>query len=518
MKRYISHLLYIVAIGILTSCSDFLDVAPKDKVLEEDQYSTEAGINGALNGLYRQFISTSLYGANLSQTALDAMGHYYTYPPTQPSDNNKLVNILFFLCNGRSEEYGSAETIFANVWRTGYNTLLNVNYFLKSMEESTAVIGRDKKDVLMGEAYGLRAYLHFDIFRLFGPCWEDCSNITKILPYSRSTDMILNHVGYEEDVYFTADEYLGYVLDDIRMAERLLATDPILTDDTAISQELISDFYKNRNRRMNYYAVKALEARVLQYMGDYRNAAIAAKVVTDQIEGDGNAFKWTDVTKVLANQDYSFFNEVVFGINNPDMLSNFNSFYNKTDLSDFYAVDRDHLVQNIYAGFGDNLKAIIDVRARQWTESNDQGGSSRNYSQNGTYISNKFNIATNNTLPALVDFQPLVRITEMFYIRAEAALKDGDKITAAELLNTISSHRGIPDTSFYYLTENDTDEQFHSHILSEYYKEFYGEGQVYFYHKRMKSGQMFPGYGGAAVSVNTSAMYNIPIPNIETDI
>ena len=54
------------------------------------------------------------------------------------------------------------------------------------------------------------------------------------------------------------------------------------------------------------------------------------------------------------------------------MLSNYNSFYNKTDINDLYAVDRDNLVQNIYSGFGDNLKAIIDVRARQWTESNDQ--------------------------------------------------------------------------------------------------------------------------------------------------
>ena len=101
MKRNISHLLYIVAIGFFTSCSDFLDVAPKDKVLEEDQYKTEAGIHGALNGLYRQLISTSLYGANLSQTALDAMGHFYTYPPSQPS-GNKLSATLFFLCNGRS--------------------------------------------------------------------------------------------------------------------------------------------------------------------------------------------------------------------------------------------------------------------------------------------------------------------------------------------------------------------------------------------------------------------------------
>ena len=261
-------------------------MAPKDKVLEEDQYKTEAGIHGALNGLYRQLISTSLYGANLSQTALDAMGHFYTYPPSQPS-GNKLSATLFFLCNGRSEEYGAAESIFADIWKSGYNTLLNINYFLKSMEGSTAVIGSNNKDVLMGEAYGLRAYLHFDLFRLFGPRWEDRSNINKILPYSRTTDMILNHVGYEEDVYSTADEYLDYLLEDIREAERLLAADPILSDDSAISKELISDFYKNRNRRMNYYAVKALEARVLQYIGDYKNAAIAAKVVTDQIGEKG---------------------------------------------------------------------------------------------------------------------------------------------------------------------------------------------------------------------------------------
>ena len=157
------------------------------------------------------------------------------------------------------------------------------------MEGSTAVIGSNNKDVLMGEAYGLRAYLHFDLFRLFGPRWEDRSNINKILPYSRTTDMILNHVGYEEDVYSTADEYLDYLLEDIREAERLLAADPILSDDSAISKELISDFYKNRNRRMNYYAVKALEARVLQYIGDYKNAAIAAKVVTDQIGEKGKS-------------------------------------------------------------------------------------------------------------------------------------------------------------------------------------------------------------------------------------
>ena len=63
---------------------------------------------------------------------------------------------------------------------------------------------------------------------------------------------------------------------------------------------------------MNYYAVKAIEARVLQYIGDYKNAAIAAKVVTDQIGEKGKVFSWTNVTTVLVNMDYSFFNDLVF--------------------------------------------------------------------------------------------------------------------------------------------------------------------------------------------------------------
>lgn len=173
MKKYISHILCMAAVGCcLTACSDFLDVTPRDKVLEADQYATETGIQGALNGLYRQFISTDLYGGNLSYTSLDAMGHFYAYPPVRPS-GTFLSQSLFFLCNGSYEEYESVESLFSGVWSKAYNTLFNINFFLKSMEESNAVINADNKDVIMGEAYGLRAYLHFDLFRLFGPVGKD---------------------------------------------------------------------------------------------------------------------------------------------------------------------------------------------------------------------------------------------------------------------------------------------------------------------------------------------------------
>lgn len=517
MKKIYITFFCIAAIGFLASCSDFLDTAEKDRVLEKDQFKTESGINTALNGLYRQMISTSLYGGNLSQTTLDALAHFYTYSNTQPSTTNLEIT-LFFLVNGRYTEHGTVENIFTDVWKKGYNTILNMNYFLKSVEESPAIIKQEHKDIIMGEVYGLRAYLHFDLFRLFGPRYEERSNVTKVLPYNNSTDIVLNHTGYEDHMYSTAEDYMKYVLEDIRKAEALLKTDPVLTADptenpSVIDDKLIDDNYMNRNRRMNYYAVKALEARVLQYMGDNVNAAIAAKVVTDQV-GSGKLFRWSDPTKVVTNADYSFFHEVVFGINNPDMTSNYNSFYVKSSLRDMYAVDRDNLISNIYAGFGDNQKAIVDVRSKQWVESSSQPDQ---YSTNGTFISRKFNIVTNTQIPALVDFQPLIRITEMYYIQAETALKAGDKTTAVRLLNTIAGIRGIPETNPYFLSETDNDLIINAHIESEYYKEFYGEGQVYFYHKRKKSGSMFSGNSEGTVQVNAN-MYNVPIPTAETNI
>ena len=514
MKRIYNTFIYITIVSFFASCSAFLDVTPVDRVLEDDQFSTELGITGALNGIYRQMISNHLYGAQLSQTTVETMGRVYTYSNTAPSDGY-LYTQIYYLVNGDYSNNGSVETSFANIWKTGYNTAYNMNHFLESVEKSSAIISPEHKELVMGEVYGMRAYLHFDLFRLFGPRYEERSNIDKILPYNRSTDVVLNHTGYEEDVYSTAEEYMGFVLADITKAEQLLKSDPIRTDLSAVSNDLVSDIYKNRNRRMNYYAVKALKARVLQYMGDIRNAAIAAKEVTDQV-GDKKPFKWTEASKVVSNKDFSFYKEVIFGIDSPDMYSNYDSFYTKNNLMDVYAVDRNHLIKNVYAGFGENIGTVIDVRSKQWVLS--KSTASASFSLDGAYISDKFNMSTNTYIPALVNYQPLIRITEMYYIMVEAALKEGNKPEAAKLLNMISEKRGISDTNDYILSDDEEDAIFDSHIMTEYYKEFYGEGQVFFYHKRKKNTQMFKGNNEGVSDINVAKTYTVAIPKIETNI
>jgi hypothetical protein len=108
-----------------------------------------------------------------------------------------------------------------------------------------------------------------------------------------------------------------------------------------------------------------------------------------------------------------------------------------------------------------------------------------------------------------------MRLPEMYYIQAETALKH-DKAEAIRLLNTVLQHRGL--TEQYYLQPDISETAIRSHIEKEYYREFFGEGQVFFYHKRLKSTRMFKGNDSGYEENITGDAYVVPVPKEETDI
>ncbi|MEG0796653.1 MAG: hypothetical protein RR397_09160, partial [Odoribacter sp.] len=60
MKR---KLTYIVLLLVLcSSCSDWLDVRPRNEMKETDMYAVEEGFKNALTGAYIQLASQELYG------------------------------------------------------------------------------------------------------------------------------------------------------------------------------------------------------------------------------------------------------------------------------------------------------------------------------------------------------------------------------------------------------------------------------------------------------------------------
>ncbi|MDR1502080.1 MAG: RagB/SusD family nutrient uptake outer membrane protein [Prevotella sp.] len=505
-------IIYIISFSlaiICSACNDWLNVDPKDKVLEEKQYSSESNINSALNGLYRQMVAENLYGGQLSQTTIEMMAHYYFYPKERPNTDIPII-ISYELAN-HNYTWGGNKDRFADIWKSAYELLLHINVYIKGVNESPAIISQEHKDLLLGEAYALRAYLHFDLYRLFCPYNAEATD--KVLPYNRRPDITLNHSDYENIEYSTSGEYFAFLEEDIRIAKDLLKNDPILNPDSkSITDNLADDFYKNRNRRMNYYALKGLEARVLQYSGKDTEAAQAAKEITDAVGTEGTLFRWVDPNKVTTEHNYIFFSEVVFGINNIDMASRAKNYYLGTNILTAYIVDDNNLMKNILA-YDNLLESFPDVRARQWTFTNIT--SWVGYAADGAKVSNKYKTESSQ-IKAIKDLQVLMRISEMYYIQAEAALNTGWKADAIYFLNQVLQHRGL--SAQYFVTESMSEETIRDHIKREYYREFFGEGQVFFYHKRLKSPTMYKGNAEGSDDITPDKSYVIPIPDIETNI
>lgn len=83
MKR-IAIIFTILYAAVCSSCSDWLDVQPSDRISEENNFSDLAGFKKALNGVYIELNRTELYGRCLSCDFIEILAQRYAV-----SDENK---------------------------------------------------------------------------------------------------------------------------------------------------------------------------------------------------------------------------------------------------------------------------------------------------------------------------------------------------------------------------------------------------------------------------------------------
>lgn len=77
-KIYFNIISLMMAAISFSSCSDWLDINPSDEIKEEFLFNNGDGFQTALNGIYRQMASFSLYGSNLTWGIVDAWGQAYS--------------------------------------------------------------------------------------------------------------------------------------------------------------------------------------------------------------------------------------------------------------------------------------------------------------------------------------------------------------------------------------------------------------------------------------------------------
>lgn len=469
----------------MSSCTDWLSVTPPDQILEPDVYTDEYNIERALNGIYLSMGTSSTYGRNMTYYTTELLAQTYNvYSSTTPSTMYSITQYDYTRDGVKSH--------FANIWSNAYKTILNINQFIQSLEPvGTDVLPQENKDIMLGEAYVLRGFMHLDMLRLFGPV------------YTSGTDSLLSSIPYytKPDVEWQpmepANVIMGKIHADLDKGIALLENDPVRTLGVRIGDEYEEDFYAHRNYRMNYYAAQTVKVRALMYQGQKSAAASLAKILLQPTEIP-EKFPWVKQSAVVSTwyTDRIFYTEVLFGVHNQNMYKDWNDYFSPGIYSEMeiLAVAKPNLLYAFGTAYNTSiadLSTSTDHRAKNWQA----------YRNPEYYVANKFLQSPRET--SFWYFQPLIRKTELYYVVAEVD-------TDINAINEVRANRNILPSASLSATNMATE------IIKEYMREMYGEGQLFFHYKRLYRTPIRNMSTGANLTMNKSK-YVVPLPDAEKD-
>ena len=249
------------------------------------------------------------------------------------------------------------------------------------------------------------------------------------------------------------------------------------------------DFWRYRSLRLNYYAVKALQARAYLYAEMNEDALEAARTVVAVQE---KWFPFLEYSAIVGNSktpNRVFSTELLFCMQNTKRNTIFTSYFTPDLKDDQMYVTPKTFLENIFGTLARNDRRYEPI----WlSPSNHDFRCFHKYAdiESATFYSNLI---------------PMIRVTEMYYIIAETTTDD---IEALNSINLVLENRGLDK-----LTSKD---EIPATILSEYQKEFWGEGQLFFYYKRINASSIPSAMTGGDVEMN-DVKYSMPLPESETN-
>lgn len=437
LKNCIWNLLWAL---ICCSCNSWLDVELINQSGEAELFDSEQGFTEALAGVYYDMSDNNLYGQNLSFGMIEVMSRTYDY--------SMIPNGMKIFRDYDYEDSDMEQYIYM-IWRGMYANIAAINNILEWSDKNASVLSEARRNQVKGEALALRAMHHYDVYRLFAPDVKRDKD-ARILPWQAK-------FGVQAPSVFSTEEYLELVVKDLQEAVRLLENDPIRT---VIPYEWGNGKKENKDRsdqyvaRMNYYAAKALLARVyLDMGGEYKKEArkLAEEVIESEKFALLNYEKSLKVEEV-ADKDLLFSDEHIFSLRNKNIKENAKNLHKQvTDQSGNLQLPAGFQM-GVYEG------DLQDYRL-EWFKG-------------GNYIC-KFNSDNDERFFPKV---PLIRLSEMYLIAAEGWMEDNPD-HASELLQTLKQSRTPKEVQPQTVTED--------LILQEIRKEFVGEGILFFTYKRL---------------------------------
>jgi len=436
------------------------------------------GFKEALAGVYSLLASPDLYVRELRFGLLGALAQEWT----------DIVPVSAYQAELQYDFEATNPTRRINaIWGGMYNAIANVNVIIEVIDDRRDIFSSPNFEVIKGEALALRAFMHFDLLRMFGASFAvNPSGDRWAIPYvTRYTSLIFPQL--------TIGEVMEKILEDFELAARYLREwDPISNHyiGREITQQVDNGYLLNRSLRLNYYAVRGMQARAHLWRGSHVHGDFQKAAEFSEYVINSGRFRWTTGTE-MNGADFSGASEQLWGLNvtHQNRIVR-NHFENTPDAGDprtgpafiISDADREVYFENHTADYRYLFLFRLGNQANQW-------------------FLRKFD-APAATAPIINrNRMSMIKLAEMYYILAETQRELGGDYLAT--FNAVRRARNVP-----VLTEI---LDFENTLFLEKRKEFLGEGQLWFFFKR-KNRQHIPRTSLDLIALNA---YIFPLPDAE---
>lgn len=399
MKTIFSRSAVLLALGLslgLTACEKQLEIDPFQSVDATTALDSQDKVGSAVIGLYARLGSPNLYGTDLILVPeLLAVDNYIAF-------QGSFQNYRQIATRTTNSQTTTAETI----WRTAYQAINQANLVIDALP---VVADEDLKAQYEGEARFIRADMHFELVRLYAKQYQAGGTNSQLgVPIN-----LVPVKTVEQSSVFqpraTVEQVYAQVITDLESAIELLP--------------------EANGTRASSYTAKALLARVYLQQSNFVEAGALAD---DVITNSGKSLSPT-LQSVFTNRNSS---ETLLEIQQNDQNN---------------AGTANSGLATLFASIGQLGRGDVRVLGSfsgQYEESDARGTDSLSFGRTRKliYLGDGARASTralrSGKWTAYGQNIPLIRLAEMYLIRAETAFRAGSVTTALADINRIRTRSG----------------------------------------------------------------------------
>ena len=455
------------------SCNDFLNVQPEGEIVNNELFQHAEGFEDALYGVYAQLAGSSFYGRTMTYYLNDILAQYYC--------RGGLTDTTLKICSYQYQDQMVRPTI-NRIWSGMYKNIGYVNNILNNLEKYNPGDFAYYR-VYQAECLGLRAFMHFELLRLFTENFVNNPSAQGI-PYNEN-------YSYEVPAFLSAANTYDKIIEELKKAESLLVENGEYFHSGDVN---LNGFLKDRHIHMNLHAIQSTLARVYWTKGEMKNAAdYALKVIGSGVFQLASNLEIENLMNGIISQK-----ETIWGLYSNNMYASVEK--------DLFQYDRGLLLKQEHESNYMVDKEGVDYRYESWFKYYSSSALTNGLRCIKIFDTYRLEYRQREAVPGL----SIIRLPELYYIVAEYYLTLNDQVNAMKYLDEVVKSRGLTPFSERQGVTLTID-----HLIRERKKELICEGQ-YFHTLKRYHLDVYESQSGQSYKAS-NAIYVFPIPDDEVN-